>query len=299
MKEKSFFYGIATALITPFREGALDLTAFRAMIKAQVASGINALVVCGTTGEASTLTEKEKETLLTVALEEAAGALPIIMGTGANDTHRAIAATKRAKALGADGALIVTPYYNKGTKNGIATHFLKIAEEGALPLILYNVPSRTGVDLSLDDYEALLKHPSVVGVKEASADMEKMAALCLLAEGYACVYTGNDSLLLPSLSVGAHGCVSVVSNILPQNTLEIFNLWQKAKITEALLLSQKLLPLCKALFLETNPAPIKYLMALSGYGDGSLRLPLSPITAKTEEALLSAFASWQDINISP
>ena len=294
MKEKSFFCGIATALITPFKEGAIDEKAFRALVRDQIAAGVHGLVVCGTTGEASTLTDKEKDTLLTAALEETAGALPVIMGTGANDTARAVAATKRAKALGADGALVVTPYYNKGTGEGLRAHFGKVAEEGGLPLILYNVPSRTGVDLSLRDYEVLIEHPCITGIKEASPDVEKLASLCLLAEGRARIYTGNDTLLLPALAVGAQGCISVVSNILPKNTAEVFHLWQKSKAVEAQLLFQRIFPLCKALFRETNPAPVKYLAGLLGYGDGSLRLPLAHVTEETEETLLSAFAPWQD-----
>lgn len=292
MQDKSTFQGIATALITPFGGEGVDLHAFSRLVKEQIASGIHALVVAGTTGEASTLTEKERDLLLETALREAEGHVAVIMGTGANDTEKAVALTRRAAALGADGALCVTPYYNKGTRAGIRSHFLRIAEEGGLPLILYNVPSRTGVSLSLADYETLAAHPCIVAVKEADGDMEKMAALCALAAGKMRVYTGNDGLLLPSLAVGADGAVSVISNLLPRDTVQIFQKWQEGKVTEALSLFRRMLPLATALFLETNPAPIKYLMTLSDYGDGSLRLPLTRVTAATEEALLSAFAAW-------
>lgn len=294
MQDKLLFRGIATALITPFEGGRVDSTAFRRLVGEQIRGGIHALVVAGTTGEASTLTEYERESLLDAALTEAEGKLPVIMGTGANDTAKAVSFTRRAAALGANGALVVTPYYNKGTKEGVRSHFLHIAEEGGLPLVLYNVPSRTGVSLSLSDYEALLPHPQIVGVKEAEADMEKFAHLCLLASGHAHVYTGNDGLLLPALSVGGDGCVSVVSNLLPKDSANIFELYEKGEGENARVLYQKMLPLMAALFRETNPAPVKYLMALLGHGDGSLRLPLTAVSSETEEALLSAFAHWQN-----
>ena len=294
MQDKLLFRGIASALITPFENGRVDLTAFRRLVHEQIESGIHALVVAGTTGEASTLSEYEKEGLLDAALTEAEGKLPIIMGTGSNDTARALSLTRRAATLGANGALVVTPYYNKGTREGLRSHFLRIAEDGSLPLVLYNVPSRTGVSLSLSDYDALLSHPNIAGVKEADANMENFAHLCSLAEGRGHVYTGNDGLLLPSLAVGGDGCISVVSNLLPKDTCDIFNLYEKGETQKSLLLFQKMLPLMAALFRETNPAPVKYLMALSGYGDGSLRLPLTAVSKETEEALLSAFALWQD-----
>jgi 4-hydroxy-tetrahydrodipicolinate synthase len=264
-------------------------------VREQIENGIRGLVVAGTTGEGSTLTEYEKESLLEVAVAEADGKLPVIMGTGSNDTAKALQNTRRAATLGASGALVVTPYYNKGTREGLRSHFLRIAEDGSLPLILYNVPSRTGVSLSLSDYDVLLSHPKITGVKEAEADTEKFAHLCALAEGRGRIYTGNDGLLLPSLSVGGDGCISVVSNLLPKDTCDIFNLYEKGETQKSLLLFQKMLPLMAALFRETNPAPVKYLMALSGYGDGSLRLPLTAVSKETEEALLTAFAHWQDL----
>lgn len=294
MQDKSTFKGIATALVTPFDGGRVDLSAFERLVKDQLGAGVNALVVAGTTGEAPTLTDKERELLLDTALTEARGVVPVIIGAGANDTERAVNLTRRAAALGADGALIVTPYYNKGTRGGIRSHFLRVAEDGGLPITLYNVPSRTGVSLSLSDYEALSTHPRIVAVKEAEADMEKMAALCALAQGKMRVYTGNDGLLLPSLSVGADGCISVVSNILPKDTAEIYKFYMEGKWREALTLFRRMLPLTAALFIETNPAPIKYLMALARYGDGSLRLPLDRVTKATEEALLSAMAKWRE-----
>ncbi len=294
MQDKSCFFGIGTALITPMVGGRVDFSAFKRLLKDQMLAGIHALVVAGTTGEASTLSEEERDQLLDTALKEADGTVPVIMGTGANDTERAVALTRRAAALGANGALCVTPYYNKGTRAGIRAHFTRIAEEGGLPLILYNVPSRTGVSLSLSDYDLLLDHPRVVAVKEADGDMEKMAALCSLAAGRARVYTGNDGLLLPSLALGADGCISVVSNLLPRDTVDIFELWRQGKTGKALTVFRRMLSLTTALFKETNPAPIKYLMALAGCGDGSLRLPLTPVTAETEGALLSALAAWRE-----
>ncbi|MBO7170495.1 MAG: 4-hydroxy-tetrahydrodipicolinate synthase [Clostridia bacterium] len=293
MHDKTLFCGIATALVTPFRKEELDVEAFRRLVRWQAESGVHALVVAGTTGEASTLTEYERDCLLEAALTEVGGRLPIIMGTGSNDTATALARTRRAARLGADGALVVTPYYNKGTKTGVRAHFLRIAEEGDLPLILYNVPSRTGVSLSLSDYEVLLPHPQIMGAKEADGDMEKFARLCALSAPKGRVYTGNDGLLLPSLAVGGDGCISVISNILPKNTADIFEFYQKKEQAKALSLYQKMLPLSEALFKETNPSPIKYLAARLGYGDGSLRLPLSPVAKETERQLISAFSPWE------
>ena len=293
MQDKSLFYGIATALITPFQDESIDLAAFRELLRDQLSSRINGLVVAGTTGEGSTLTEKEKDLLLDTALTEANGSVPVIMGTGSNDTAKAVAFTRRAAVLGASAALVVTPYYNKGTTEGIRAHFLRVAEEGGLPLIVYNVPSRTGVSLSLEDYESLSHHPMIVGIKEAESNLEKMAALCAMAEGRMRVYTGNDSLLLSSVSVGADGCISVISNLLPRATCQIFEFWKEKETQKALFLFRRMLPLMEALFRETNPAPIKLLLRLSGYGDGGLRLPLTRVTEKTEEALLTAWSAWQ------
>lgn len=274
--KKPLFKGVATALITPFKEGTLDLFTFRRLINLQISANIDALVVCGTTGEAPTLSEHERDALLTEAVKATEGKVPVIMGCGSNDTAQAVRYAKRAKELGADATLVVTPYYNKGTKRGLYEHFLHVAEGANMPMILYNVPSRTGVDMTLEDYDALLSHPLVCGVKEASASIEKISLLCRLARGRASVYTGNDALLLPSLSVGADGVISVASCLLPKNIRRIFGYFAAGETELARASHEKLLPLFGLLFEETNPSPIKHALSLSGLGDGSLRLPLSP-----------------------
>ena len=282
--KKPLFRGVATALITPFQNGKVDLFTFRRLVNFQLGTKIAALVVAGTTGEAPTLSERERDALLCEAIDAACGRVPIIMGCGSYDTAHAVGYAKRAKELGADGTLVVTPYYNKGTRAGLREHFLHIADAADIPLILYNVPSRTGVDLTLEDYDALLSHESICGVKEAGSSIEKMAMLCHLASGRAAVYTGNDSMLLPSLSVGADGVISVASCILPNAMCKIFSRFGVCDIASAQKENARLLKIFTLLFKETNPSPVKHALSLLGFGDGSLRLPLTP----PDEALCHA-----------
>ncbi len=278
MNEKTtekLFSGIATALVTPFKNIAVDIATWRQLIDFQLRAKINALVVAGTTGEAPTLSEKERDILLEEAVRTAKGKCPIIMGCGSNDTSHAIYYAKHAEDLGADAVLVVTPYYNKGTKEGIRTHFLCIADAVDIPIILYNVPTRTGVDLSLEDYEILTEHPHIAGIKEAGGSIEKMAWLCRNMKGRAKVYAGNDGMFLPSLAVGADGVISVASNPCPRRLGKLFKKFQEGDFESARKENEALLPLIDLLFRETNPAPVKYIMSLLGFGDGETRLPLS------------------------
>lgn len=283
------FQGVATALITPFQNGAIDLSAFRHQIDLQIAEGIDALVVTGTTGEAVTLDEGEKHALLEAAVERAAGRVPIIAGTGSQSTKTARAAARAAKELGADALLVVTPYYNKGTKEGIVTHYLEIADETDLPLILYNVPSRTGVNLSIEQLSKLSEHPNIVGIKEASGDIDKGADIAANFPGKLALYSGNDSQLLPILSLGGVGIISVLSNLFPSAAVKLHRLFIAGKIREAAALQARLLPLTRLLFAETNPAPLKCAMAHLSLDSGELRLPLAPVppplSQRMEEAL--------------
>lgn len=286
MDNEILFRGVGTALVTPMTAtGQVDTEAFQRLVRAQLDAKIDALVVCGTTGEASTLREGERDALLAAALEEAGGRVPVVMGVGANDTYPATENARRAAAVGADAMLAVTPYYNKGTREGIRRHFLAVAEAGGKPLIVYNVPSRTGVDLSAADYAALAAHPLVAGVKEASADMEKTADICRRFAGRLRIYTGCDTLSLPAFAAGADGWISVVSNLLPRESTAIFRDFAAGEIKTAAAGYRKLFPLMRALFAEVNPAPIKYAMAKRGYGENCLRLPLSAVTAETAEKL--------------
>lgn len=292
-KHPFIFTGVATALITPFADGGIDRESFRRLVRHQIESGVSALVVCGTTGEAATLKEVERDLLLTEALEEGEGRIPIIAGCGTNNTEESVALARRAAALGADGLLMVTPYYNKGTREGVRTHFLRVAESAHLPIILYNVPSRTGVDLSCEDYAALNEHPAIVGIKEASSDVEKAAWLCRALGRETAVYAGNDSLLLPYLSLGGAGIVSVISNLFPSEMVTVCSLYAEGRTAESRALFFRLLPLIRLLFEETNPAPVKYAMARTGYGTGEVRLPLCTVGEGLRRRLERELAAWQ------
>ena len=288
--DKKLFYGVATALITPFTEsGKLDLPAFRRLVALQCRSGVAALVVAGTTGEAPTLTEKEKILLLRAAKEEAGGAIPIIMGAGANDTEKACRLARLAEKEGADAILSVTPYYNKGTNAGLRLHYEKIAEKTSLPIILYNVPSRTGVSLSLDDYAHLFQKKGIVGVKEAEDNLEKEALLCARFPSFS-LYTGNDSHILSFLALGGDGVISVLSNLFPKETALLCRFVREERLSDARALYARFLPLIRLLFKEPNPAPIKYAMAKMSLCKPVLRLPLtlpSPTLQKEIEEALS------------
>lgn len=274
MGKNFIFRGVGTAIVTPFSEDGIDYGALGRMIDAQVESA-NALIVAGTTGEAPTLTEKERDELLTFAIARIEGKIPVIMGTGANDTSHAVRLSKRASSLGADGVLVVTPYYNRGTREGIKRHFLSIAEESAAPVILYNVPARTGCNLTLADYEGILPHPNVAGVKEAEENVEKFFALCEAFGREKAVYTGSDAFLLPSLALGGAGVISVLSNLYPDRVHMTIRSFVRGDIAGARRTYAKLSPLCSLLFRETSPAPVKEALKQMGYGNGSCRLPLS------------------------
>ncbi len=272
------FRGVATALITPFRQGKVDLERFREQVDFQLRGGVDALVVCGTTGETPTLRPRERDALLSAACEEADKTLPVIMGTGSNDTRTAVAAAKRAARLGADALLAVTPYYNKGTKNGIVDHYLRIAESVDLPLILYNVPGRTGVDLSVEQLTRLAEHPNVCAIKDAGGNIEKTADLCASLGERLAIYSGNDSQIVPILSLGGMGVISVLSNLLPQLTCRICERWFAGESAESASLQLRLLAFIRLLFADVNPAPVKAAMAIMGRDSGELRLPLSEIS---------------------
>ncbi len=290
MKKKLLFYGAATALITPFRAGEIDYDAFSRLIDFQIEAGIDALVVGGTTGEAATLSDAERYALFAFSAERVAGRVPLIFGTGTNDTKKAIEHTRAAKRLGADGALVVTPYYNKGTREGTVKHYTSIAECSDLPIILYNVPSRTGVDLSLETLGELSKIPNVVGIKEASDSAERLVSLAAFGDSLP-LYAGNDSSAYTVLSLSGAGVISVISNLLPSLVAKICSDCKDGRTGDGLAAQLRLLPLIKAIFAETNPAPIKYLLSkeLSGFDfpvmPGELRLPLSEVTEATKRLL--------------
>ncbi len=289
MKKKLIFKGTATALITPFKNGEIDFLSLRNIIDFQIDSGIDALVIAGTTGEASTLSENERYSLFDAAYEYTAGRVPLVLGTGCNDTKKAAECSKHAKQAGADAILVVTPYYNKGTEEGIKNHYLSIAEAVDLPIILYNVPSRTSVNLSINNIKELSKHENIVAIKEASDSLDRLVHLSMLEDDIT-LYSGNDSQLYTNLTLGGMGIISVASNIIPKEFKKMTDSYFCGRSDITFGEQKRLLPFINSLFLETNPAGIKYAMSLCGLCESEIRLPLTlPCTENrkiVEEELL-------------
>lgn len=284
MKKKTVFRGAATALITPFKNGEIDYECLERLIDEQIAQGIDALVIGGTTGEAATLSDEERYRLFEFSSEKTAGRVKLVLGTGTNDTRAAIRHTKYAERVGCDGVLLVTPYYNKGTEIGVEKHYLSIAETADLPIILYNVPSRTGVNLGINLISRLANHENVVAIKEASDSADRLLELSVLSDSID-LYAGNDSQIYTTLALGGKGVISVVSNLMPKYAHEICESFWSGKSDVALKMQKKILPLIKSLFLETNPAPVKYAMSLLGLCEGELRLPLCEVRESTKEII--------------
>ena len=282
------FSGIATALVTPFSEGRLDMPCFRATVRRQIDAGIAALVVAGTTGESATLRKSEKAALLAAACEESGGRVPILAGTGSADTREAVAAARYAATHGANALLVVTPYYNKGTREGIIRHYLSIAEASCVPVVLYNVPSRTGVNLPMDALTRLAAHPNIAAIKEAGGDIDRVADMIATLGDSLPVYSGNDSQTLPILSLGGIGAISVLSNLLPAETVSLYANYRAGRVREAAQKATTLLPLTRLLFADTNPAPIKYAMAVRGLCRAEVRLPLTQPEQPLAERIATA-----------
>ena len=292
-KKKTLFSGVCTALITPFRDEEIDYKALKNLIEFQIDGGIDALLINGTTGESATLSKREKQELISFAIREINGRVPLIAGTGSNNTKEAIQLSQFACDAGADAILVVTPYYNKASTEGLVEHYEAIANTVNLPMILYNVPSRTGVNIPLSVYNKLAENKNIVAVKEANPDISTMAKLCAKCGEKLDIYSGNDDLLLPALSLGGKGVISVLSNILPKETSEICNLWFANKAKEATLLQLKLLPLINAIFSEVNPIPIKALMSKEGFCTEEYRLPLCPMNKDKKKALFDVWENFK------
>ena len=281
----TLFRGVCTALATPFRDGGIDWDALAEMIEEQIAGGVSAICVCGTTGEAATLSDGERLQLIARAAELIDGRVDYVVGVGSPSTSRSVSYARFAAANGADALLVVTPYYNKGTHEGITRHFQTVADSTELPVILYNVPSRTGVDLTVDHIREISAHPNIRALKEAGDSVEKLADFMAALGDRMYLYAGNDAALIPTLSLGGAGVISVLSNILPRETQEIWRLWTSGHTGEAAKLSLRFLPLVRLLFEETNPAPLKCAMELMGISRGDLRLPLSPVSDALRERI--------------
>lgn len=284
MKKNIIFKGCASALITPFSDGRIDYPALSALIERQIASGIPALVIGGTTGEAATLDDSERYELYSFAKERIGSRAKLILGTGTNDTRKAVKHTVFAEELGCDGALVVTPYYNKGTKEGLVSHYLSIASSTSLPIILYNVPGRTGVNLSFSQLERLAGVSNIVALKEASDSHDRLVELSLFGEELR-LYSGCDSQIHTTLALGGIGVISVVSNVYPEHVIRLCNSFFEGDIAESLRIQKKLLPFINAMFRETNPAPIKYALSKSGIIENELRLPLCPVSPDCEKTI--------------
>ena len=272
------FEGCATALVTPFRNGELDKDAFLRILRHQIEGGADALVVAGTTGESPTLTDREKQWLFTAAVREARAAsrsIPVIAGTGSNNTRRACELSRLAESCGCDGLLVVTPYYNKASEAGLIGHYEAVAEAASLPMILYHVPSRTGCKLSPTTCKRLSEHPRIVGLKDATGDLSFTARVASLCGDSLPIYSGNDDLTIPILSLGGRGVISVVSNLFPAAMSRLCRLWREGKCAEAAAEQLSLIPLCDALFCEVNPIPVKAGMEMLGLCSREVRLPLA------------------------
>ena len=283
------FKGSITALVTPFKNGQVDDKAFQKFVAWQIAEGINGVVPCGTTGESPTLTHDEHKRVVELCIEVAKGKVPVIAGTGSNSTDEAIDLTKHAEQAGADAALVVLPYYNKPTPEGQFQHFKAIHDATNIPIVIYNVPPRSVVDMPVETMARCAKLPRVVGVKDATADLARPIRTRIAIGKDFCQLSGEDATALPFLIQGGHGCISVTSNAAPKLTSEMHAAWQKGDIRTAMALNEKLMPINDAMFCETSPGPVKFAMSLLGHGTSELRLPLAPIAeasrAKVEAAM--------------
>lgn len=287
--KKTIFEGAATALITPFdSKGNIDFGKYAELIEYQINGGIDALVVCGTTGESPTLTDEEHKRSISFVIEQANGRVPVIAGTGSNHTDYAISLSKYACECGADGLLVITPYYNKTTQNGLIRMFNEIADSVTKPIIMYNVPSRTGVGFEPSTYVALSSHPNIVGIKEANGNISKIAESIAALDNKLDIYSGNDDQIVPIMSLGGKGVISVLSNLLPGETSKICHLCLEGKYKEAAALQLKYIDLIKDLFCEVNPVPAKAAMAHLGFTENVLRSPLYPMEKQNEEKLVRA-----------
>ena len=283
--KKTIFKGMASALITPMNEKGVDYEAFGRFIDFQIENGINALVAVGTTGENATLEPEEQKEVIRFAVERAAGRVPVIAGTGTNNTEHVLANTKAACEVGADAILVVTPYYNKATQNGLIKHFTTVADASTVPVILYNVPGRTGCNLLPKTVAKLAEHPNIVAIKEATGNMSQMVELTALCGDKIDIYSGEDALTVPFISMGAAGTISVLSNVVPKLAVEMTDKALSGDFTGAAALQCKLLPLINALFSEVNPIPAKAAVSAMGFGEDYLRLPLTPMEDATRAVL--------------
>ena len=278
--KKIIFKGCGTAIITPFTEDGVNFDEFGKLLEDQIKNHVDAIIVCGTTGEASTMTLEEKKATIKYAIDKVAKRIPVIAGTGGNCTKSVVEMTKYAESVGADAALIVTPYYNKTTQDGLVAHYSEIAKNTKLPIILYSVPGRTGVNILPSTCLELSKIENIVAIKEASGNLSQIAEIKSLCGDELNIYSGNDDQITPILSVGGIGVISVLSNVMPEYTHNIVDYFLSGKTKEAIEMQIKAIPLIKALFCEVNPIPVKAALNMIGWNMGKPRLPLIPLSEK-------------------
>ncbi len=288
MVKTPIFQGSCTAIVTPFHEHGVDYERLKKNLAFQYENGTAAIVVCGTTGENATLTQEEHDELVRVCIRECAGKMKVIAGIGSNNTLSALRAAENAKAAGADGVLMVTPYYNKSTQSGLIAHFSYVADRVDVPMILYNVPSRTGIGLSAETCKVLSQHPNIVGIKEASGDIALAGKIRSACGDDLFLWSGNDDCTVPLMALGALGVISVASNVVPGAVAKLCTLCLDGAFSDAAALYAKYAAFFSALFIETNPIPVKAAMKALGTDSGLLRLPLVEIGAEHQGALLSA-----------
>lgn len=288
----SLFTGSGVAISTPLTESGVNIPAFKELLEFQIAEGTDAIIVCGTTGEPSTMTEQEKVDAIGCAIDTVAGRIPVIAGTGGNNTAKVIEDSKRAKDLGADGLLVVTPYYNKATQAGLAAHYLAIADAVDAPIVVYNVPGRTSLNMTPATLAQIAEHPNIVAMKEASGNIAQVVEMASLVGDSIDLYSGNDDQIVPLLSLGGKGVISVVANIAPRATHDIVAKYLSGDTAGSLALQLEMLPLIKALFTEVNPIPVKAALNMMGFAMGQPRMPLTPLcdaNAQRLRAQMEAF----------
>ena len=288
----TLFKGTATALITPFRNEKIDYPAMGKLVEWQLKNGVDALVVCGTTGEASTLSGKERVQLTHFVVDLVKGRVPVIAGTGSNNTRFTLELSKEMEAIGVDGLLIVTPYYNKCTETGMIAHYEKIADSVNIPIIMYSVKSRTGVNISPSAVKVLSEHPMIAGIKEASGDISQICEMASCINDGFNIYSGNDDMAIPIMALGGLGCISTVSNIIPKRYSDMLHAWLRGDIAEAASEQIRLKPLIDAIFAEINPIPLKAALNIMGMCELEYRLPLCPPTNKTRYLLYDQMRSY-------
>lgn len=279
------FEGSIVALVTPFKDGEVDEAKLRELVEFHIENGTHGIVPCGTTGESATLSHEEHERVIDITVEAVGGRIPVIAGTGSNSTAEALRLTKHAKEAGADAVLLITPYYNKPTQEGMYRHFMKIADSVDIPMILYNIPSRTGVDLLPETVARLAEHPNIVGIKEATGSLRRASEIIQACGEDFILLSGDDFVTLPMMAVGGKGVISVAANIIPSQIAKMCELAKAGDFSAAREIHNKYFPLFEALFLETNPIPVKTAMRMMGMINGELRLPLCPMSEANQRKL--------------